>query len=59
MIEFLRRVGMTKTAIMAFGTLLGTTGAVLTEKITFIEAAPLLLTAVLAIFLRDGVAKGK
>jgi len=57
MIAFLKRIGLTKTFIGSLGIILGTAGAILTEKIELVDGLALIVPAVLAIFVRDGVAK--
>ena len=59
MIAMLQRIGFKKTTLLAFGTLLGTLGAILTEKIVWTEGLPYILSALGILFLRDAVAKGR
>lgn len=52
-----QRLKLSKTFWTGIGGILAAVGAVLTGEMTWPDAAPLIMTGLIAIFIRDGMAR--
>lgn len=59
MLEMLKRLKASKTFWVAVGGILMSVGAVLAGQIEWGDAVPRIMECALAIFVRDGIAKGQ